>query len=284
MLTRRGPSAPFEVHLAQFDGPFDLLLGLIGKHRLDVTEIALAAVTDEFIAHLRAQQGDGGDWDLSETTEFLLVAATLLDLKAARLLPRLEDDEDLELIEARDLLFARLLQYRAFKEVAAAFAVRMDTLGRIVPRQAGLAERFAGLLPELHLGVDPDRFARIAATATIPPVPPTVALEHLHAARVNVREQSGIVTRQLRRRGQVSFRDLVRDAESTPVIVARFLVVLELFRDGAVVFDQSESLGPLTVRWTGFVGEEDGADAADAAAWERRLAAEYDEPARREQP
>lgn len=255
----------------QFDGPFDLLLGLIGKHRLDVTEIALAAVTDEFVAHLRAQQGDGGDWDLSETTEFLVVAATLLDLKAARLLPRLDGEEDLELIEARDLLFARLLQYRAFKEVAAAFAVRMDTVGRVVARQAGLDERFAGLLPELRLGVDPERFARIAALAMVPKLPPTVGLEHLHAAKVSVREQSVIVTRALQERGVVAFRALVEDAESTLVIVARFLVVLELFRDGAVAFDQAESLGPLTVRWTG--------DDAAPEALEQRLAREYDEPA-----
>lgn len=270
-MTRRGPTAPFEVHLEQFNGPFDLLLGLIGKHRLDVTEIALAAVTDEFIAHLRAQQGGGGDWDLSETTEFLLVAATLLDLKAARLLPRLDgEEEDLELIEARDLLFARLLQYRAFKEVAVTFAARMATVGRIVPRQAGLEERFAGLLPELRLDIDLDRFARTAALAMIPKLPPTVRLDHLHAAKVSVREQSLVVTARLRERGVVSFPDLVADADSTLVVVARFLVVLELFRDAAVSFEQPEPLGPLTVRWTG-----DEAATDDLAA---RLAAEYDEP------
>ena len=260
------------MHLDQFDGPFDLLLGLIGKHRLDVTEIALAAVTDEFIAHLRAQQGDGGDWDLSETTEFLLVAATLLDLKAARLLPRLDgDEEDLELIEARDLLFARLLQYRAFKEVAGVFAARMQTVGRVVPRQAGLEERFAGLLPELHLGVAPEAFARTAALAMIPRLPPTVGLEHLHAAKVSVREQSLIVTATLRERGTLTFSELVADAESTLVLVARFLVVLELFRDAAVSFDQPEALGRLVVRWTGQDGAQD--DLAE------RLASEYDEPA-----
>ncbi|MCO5309987.1 MAG: segregation/condensation protein A [Austwickia sp.] len=272
-MTRRGSSSPFEVHLEQFDGPFDLLLGLIGKHRLDVTEIALAAVTDEFIAHLRAQQGEGGDWDLSETTEFLLVAATLLDLKAARLLPRLDgEDEDLELIEARDLLFARLLQYRAFKEVAAVFAGRMDTVGRVVPRLAGLDERFAGLLPELHLGIDPDRFARLAALAMIPKLPPTVGLAHLHAAKVSVREQSVLVTATLRAAGTIAFRELVADADSTLVIVARFLVVLELFRDGAVDVVQGESLGPLTIRWTATD------DAAVEAALQDRLATEYDLP------
>lgn len=258
------------MHLEQFDGPFDLLLGLIGKHRLDVTELALARVTDEFIAHLRAQQGEGEDWDLSETTEFLLVAATLLDLKAARLLPRLDgEEEDWELIEARDLLFARLLQYRAFKEVAALLARRMDTLGRVTPRQAGLEERFAGLLPELQLGVDAQRFARIAALALAPRLPPEVGLAHLHAPQVSVREQSLLVTRRLREGGEASFAELVADAESRLVIVARFLVILELFREAAVAFDQPEAMGPLVVRWTG------DAQASDRLA--ARLEREYDE-------
>ncbi|GAB77489.1 condensin subunit ScpA [Austwickia chelonae] len=252
MLTRRGTSAPFEVHLDQFDGPFDLLLGLIGKRRLDVTEIALAAVTDDFVAHLRAQQQSGDDWDLSETTEFLLVASTLLDLKAARLLPNLdEEEEDLELIEARDLLFARLLQYRAFKEVSAIFADRMDTVGRALRRQAGLEARFAKLLPELRLGCDPDRLARIAAGAFIPREPPTVEVEHLHATKVNIHEQALLVAQRLRRHGTLSFAELVADAEIVLVVVARFLVLLELFRDAAVTFDQSDPLGPLTVHWAG---------------------------------
>ncbi|WP_162872819.1 segregation and condensation protein A [Austwickia chelonae] len=252
VLTKRGTSTPFEVHLDQFDGPFDLLLGLIGKRRLDVTEIALAAVTDDFIAHLRAQQQCGDDWDLSETTEFLLVASTLLDLKAARLLPRLSDEEeDLELIEARDLLFARLLQYRAFKEISVIFADRMDTVGRAMPRQAGLEARFATLLPELRLGVDPDRLARIAAGAITPKAPPAVAVEHLHAAKVNVREQALLVMQRLRVHGPLSFADLVADAETVLVVVARFLVLLELFRDAVVTFDQSDPLGPLTVHWSG---------------------------------
>ena len=188
VITRRAAVTPFEVHLDNFDGPFDLLLGLISKHKLDITEIALATVTDEFIAHIRAAQkaaDEGGqDWDLSQASECLLVAATLLDLKAARLLPSSgpDDEEDLALIEARDLLFARLLQYRAYKQIAGAFAERMSTHGRITARQAGLEPQFARLLPELVMAVTPEQLAMIAARALTPREAPTVGLAHLHAA------------------------------------------------------------------------------------------------------
>lgn len=253
VLTRRVAAAPFEVHLEVFSGPFDLLLGLISKHKLDITEIALAKVTDEFIAHIRAARAADTDWDLSQASEFLLVAATLLDLKASRLLPQLspEDEEDLALIEARDLLFARLLQYRAFKSIAAAFEERMATAGRMTPRQAGLEAQFASLLPELVMGVTPEQLAMVAARALTPKPVPTVGLEHLHAPTVSVREQAAVVVERLRRDGTCSFRALVAGAESTLVIVARFLALLELFREAAVAFEQSEALGELTVRWTG---------------------------------
>lgn len=251
MLTKRSSPAPFEVHLDAFSGPFDLLLALISKHKLDVTEIALSKVTDEFIAHIRsAQQGDT-DWDLGQASEFLLIAATLLDLKAARLLPQSgpEDEDDLALIEARDLLFARLLQYRAFKDVAAVFADRMATAGRITARQAGLEERFAGLLPELVINVSPEQLAMIAAAAMVPRPEPVVGLAHLHQVAVSVREQAGIVADRLRVAGVASFRELVADADGTLVIVARFLAVLELFKEAAIVFEQQEALGDLSVRW-----------------------------------
>ena len=256
VLTRRSASAPFEVHLDVFSGPFDLLLGLISKHKLDITEIALAKVTDEFIAHIKANQSgaDGApEWDLSQASEFLLVAATLLDIKAARLLPQLspQDEEDLALIEARDLLFARLLQYRAFKDIAATFAERMATAGRMVPRQAGIEPQFAALLPELIITITPEQLAMVAARAMTPKVAPTVGLEHLHAPAVSVREQATIVGHRLRRERACSFRSLVADADSTLVIVARFLALLELFREAAIVFEQAEALGELTVRWTG---------------------------------
>ncbi|QDO90345.1 segregation/condensation protein A [Ornithinimicrobium ciconiae] len=252
MLTRRGPT-PFQVHLDIFQGPFELLLGLIAKHKLDVTEIALAKITDEFVAHIRAAQQAEEDWDLSQASEFLLIAATLLDLKAARLLPnrREGEEEDLELIEARDLLFARLLQYRAFKEVAAAFSARMATVGRIFPRDVALEDRFTALLPELVMNITPEQLAMIAARAMIPKPPPTVGLTHLHAPQVSVREQAGIVVDRLRASGTSTFRDLVSDADTTLVIVARFLALLELFRESLLTLEQEDALGELTVRWTG---------------------------------
>jgi len=252
-VLRRTGSRPFEVHLDVFQGPFELLLGLISKHKLDITEIALAHVTDEFMAHIRAHQASDTEWDLSQASEFLLVAATLLDLKSARLLPQLgpEDEEDLALIEARDLLFARLLQYRAFKDVATAFAERMATAGRMTARQAGLEPQFAALLPELIMGITPEQLAMIAARAMTPRVAPTIGLEHLHAPTVSVREQAGLIVARLRQLRTCSFRSLVADADSTLVIVARFLALLELFHESAIAFDQAEALGALTVRWTG---------------------------------
>jgi segregation and condensation protein A len=254
-----GRAPGFEVHLDQFEGPFDLLLGLISKHKLDVTEIALAKVTDEFVAWIRSR---GSAWDLDETSEFLLVAATLLDLKAARLLPaaEVEDDEDLALLEARDLLFARLLQYRAFKDVAATLAARMAEEARRVPRAAPVEPRFARVLPELVLGVTPEQLATIAARAMQPKVPPTVGLDHLHAPAVSVREQAALIVDRLRRTRSASFRVLIADAATTLVIVARFLALLELFREGAVAFDQAAPLADLTVRWT---GADDGAVEVD---------------------
>jgi segregation and condensation protein A len=256
-VLRRAGSRPFEVHLDVFQGPFELLLGLISKHKLDITEIALAQVTDEFMAHIRAHQASDTEWDLSQASEFLLVAATLLDIKSARLLPQLgpEDEEDLALIEARDLLFARLLQYRAFKEVAAAFAERMATAGRMTARQAGLEPQFAALMPELIMGITPEQLAMIAAHAMTPKVVPTIGLEHLHAPTVSVREQAGLIVARLRQLRTCSFRSLVADADSTLVIIARFLALLELFRESAIAFDQAEALGALTVRWT---GQDDG--------------------------
>lgn len=243
-----GTSA-FSVHLANFEGPFDLLLGLISRHQLDITEVALAQVTDEFIAHLRAST----ELDLSEASEFLVVAATLLDLKAARLLPQgdVEDAEDLELLEARDLLFARLLQYRAFKEVAGAFAERLEGAARRFPRTVALEPHFASLLPELVWSIGPEELAHLAAKALEPKAVPSVDVSHLHGARVSVREQAAVVADRLRRSGGATFRALVADAGEISVVVARFLALLELFKEGAIAFDQVTPLGELTVRWTG---------------------------------
>ncbi|MGL5865662.1 MAG: segregation and condensation protein A [Dermatophilaceae bacterium] len=269
VLTRRAPTAVFEVDVGVFSGPFDLLLGLIGKHQLDITEIALATVTDEFIAHIRAARNTEAGWDLSQASEFLVVAATLLDLKASRLLPQTgpDDDDDLALIEARDLLFARLLQYRAFKDIAHTFSHRMATAGRIHPRAVALEPHLAALLPELVMTVTPEQLARLAARAEAPKVAPTVGLAHLHAPAVSVREQASVIAARLRRDRVASFRALVADADSTVVVVARFLALLELFRDASVTFEQVEALGELTVRWT-------GADDGDV-----EVSDEFDEPA-----
>jgi len=240
----------FQVHLDNFEGPFDLLLGLISKHKLDVTEIALARVTDEFIAWIRRR---GPQWDLDEASEFLLVAATLLDLKAARLLPaaEVEDDEDLALLEARDLLFARLLQYRAFKDVAATFSARLAAEALRVPRAVPVEPRFAELLPELVLGISPGQLAAVAARAMMPKPVPVVGLDHLHAPAVSVREQAALIVDRLRRTRSASFRALIFDADGAAVVIARFLALLELFREGAVSFDQVTPLGELSIRWTG---------------------------------
>src|SRR4051812_3283843 len=268
-LTGRGRSAPFEVHLDVFEGPFDLLLGLISKHRLDITEVALARVTDEFMAHIRGHsKGPDAEWDLGQASEFLVVAATLLDLKAARLLPAatVEDEEDLALLEARDLLFARLLQYRAFKQLAGVFAERMDQAGRRHPRSVALEPRFAALLPELVMSITPEQLAAIAARALAPRPEPTVGLGHLHAPPVSVREQAAVLVGRLRRQRSTTFRALTSDADDTLVVVARFLALLELFRDGSVAFDQVTPLGELTVRWT-------GADEGDV-----EVSDEFDEP------
>ncbi|OPC83516.1 segregation/condensation protein A [Embleya scabrispora] len=247
--------AGFRVSLDNFEGPFDLLLGLIAKHKLDVTEVALSRVTDEFIAHIRAQ---GPNWDLGQATEFLLVAATLLDLKTARLLPaaEVEDAEDLALLEARDILFARLLQYRAYKQIAGILADRWAEESRRYPRDVPLEPRYQGLLPEVVITTDLERFARMAAKAMTPKAPKVVSIEHIHAQRVSVREQAAIVVERLRRMGSATFAELAADAPDTLHVVARFLVLLELFRELAVGFDQAEALGELTVRWIAGAAED----------------------------
>ena len=240
----------FRVKLSNFEGPFDLLLQLISQHELDVTEVALHQVTDDFIKHLNAA---GDRWNLDETTEFLVVAATLLDLKAARLLPAgdVEDEEDLALLEARDLLFARLLQYRAYKQVAALFAELEASALRRYPRSVALEERYAGLLPEVMLGVDPARFADIAASVFRPKPPPTVSLDHLHMAKVSVREHAALLRVRLAELGTATFHELIGDCGHTLEVVARFLALLELYREASVLFQQDDPLGELHVRWTG---------------------------------
>ena len=247
----------FELRLDNFEGPFDLLLSLIAKHKLDITEVALSRVTDEFIAHVKA---GGSEWDLEQTSSFLLVASTLLDLKAARLLPQgdVEDEDDLALLEARDLLFARLLQYKAFKLVAGVLAERLAEETKRHPRSVGLEERYASLLPEVLIGIGLEQFAGLAAKALEPKPEQELSLHHLHAPRVSVREQAALVVERLRRTGTMTFRALCGDSPDTLTTVARFLSLLELFREGAVAFEQAAALSELTIRWTG--SDDDAAE------------------------
>ncbi|WP_431240549.1 segregation/condensation protein A [Mycolicibacterium aichiense] len=253
MTESPAPEKGFRVRLTNFEGPFDLLLQLIFAHRLDVTEVALHQVTDEFIAYTREI---GPKLELDETTTFLVIAATLLDLKAARLLPAgdVHDEEDLALLEVRDLLFARLLQYRAFKHVAEMFAELEAAALRSYPRAVTVEDRFADLLPEVMLGVDAAAFADIAAAAFTPRPVPTVGTEHLHTSQVSVPEQAELLLDFLSSRGAgqwASFKELVADCEAPIQIVGRFLALLELYRARTVAFEQPEPLGVLQVSWTG---------------------------------
>jgi segregation and condensation protein A len=263
-----GRVAGFSLHLENFDGPFDLLLQLISRHKMDITEVALGTVTDEFISYIKQLENSENGWDLDKTTEFLVVAATLLDLKAAKLLPsgEVDDESDLALLEARDLLFARLLQYRAFKEIAAIFNERIEREEKSFPRTVALEPHFAQLLPEVLIGVGAQRFAAIANRVLTPKTTPIFSIDHLHRPLVSVAEQAVKVVEMLRKAGRVTFRSLVSDASSTLVVVARFLALLELYREGVVRFEQVISLGELQITW---VGSADG---------EVRVSDEFDIP------
>ncbi len=247
------PDKGFNVHLTNFDGPFDLLLQLISRHKLDITEVSLSLVTDEFISFIRRLEESGEGWMLDQATEFLVIAATLLDLKAARLLPsgEIEDEEDLAILEARDILFARLLQYRAFKEIAADFQERILGADKSFPRVVALDPALASLLPEVLIGVGAARFAAIAERVLTPKSAPVVAVEHLHSALVSVTEESKLVVEALRKSKVLSFRNLIQGADSTLVVVARFLALLDLYRQGALRFEQVMALGELQISWVG---------------------------------
>jgi segregation and condensation protein A len=245
--------AGFSVHLDNFDGPFDLLLQLISRHKMDITEVSLSIVTDEFISFIRSLEASGEGWRLDQATEFLVIAATLLDLKAARLLPsgEVEDEEDLALLEARDILFARLLQYRAFKEIAATFAAQIEAADKSFARVVALDPALSALLPEVLIGVGAARFAAIAERCLTPKTPPVVAVHHLHSSLVSVAEESKRVVEALRAGRTLSFRNLISDADSTLVVVARFLALLDLYRQGVLRFAQVMALGELQISWTG---------------------------------
>ena len=264
-----GRVAGFLVHLENFDGPFDLLLQLISRHRMDITDVAIATVTDEFISYIRELEKTEAGWKLDHASEFVVVAATLLDLKAARLLPsgQIDDEEDLALLEARDLLFARLLQYRAFKEIASILSERIIEQEKTFARSVSLDPVFAALLPEVLIGVTPERFAAIANRVLTPKTAPTLSVEHLHLPLVSVAAEALGVVSALRRHKTMSFRALVSDAANTLVVVARFLALLELFKEGSVRFEQVIALGELQITWVGSVeGEIRVSDEFDRSA------------------
>ena len=263
-----GRVAGFSLHLSNFDGPFDLLLQLISKHKMDITEVALGTVTDEFIAYIKQLENAESGWDLDKTTEFLVVAATLLDLKAAKLLPsgQVDDEADLALLEARDLLFARLLQYRAFKEIASIFTERIEREEKSFARLVALEPHLAQLLPEVLIGVGAQRFAAIANRVLTPKTSPVFSIDHLHQPTVSVAEQASKMVEQLRRAGRMTFRGLTADAENTLVVIARFLALLELYKEGVIRFEQMISLGELQITWVG------------SAQGEVRVSDEFDVP------
>ena len=241
-------SAGFAVSLSNFEGPFDLLLTLISKHEMNITEISLSKVTDEFISYLK--QLDDAE-ELEQASEFLVIAATLLDLKIAGLLPKGEvvDAEDVALLEARDLLFARLLQYRAFKEVATWFNTALNLESSRIPRDVRMEERFKNQQPELVWSLTKEDFARLAEETMRPREIPMVGMTHLHASRVSIREQAGAVVELLRKKGSLTFFEVIREVKDRAVVVARFLAVLELYRMNALVFEQDTPLGDLLLTW-----------------------------------
>ena len=273
VLTQRdtqGDEQSFRVRLDNFDGPFDLLLSLIGKRELDITEVALGVVTDDFLTYVKDLEGIAG---LDAASEFLVVAATLLDMKIVGFLPQGEfvDAEDVALLEARDLLFARLLQYRAFKEVSLWFATKFDEEAKRHPRSVALEAKFIDQAPELQWTLSPQDFQMLALLALAPREIPTVGLEHLHAPLVSIREQAAHVIALLKGAGPVSFRALIAGVAERGVIVARFLAVLELYREAAITFHQVEPLGELTLQWTSHdFGEEDLANLGDEWGGEER--------------
>lgn len=238
----------FRVSLENFEGPFDLLLSLISKREMDITDVALSAVTDEFIAFIK---GIETQRELDRASEFLVVAATLLDLKIAGLLPQgeLVDAEDVALLEARDLLFARLLQYRAFKQAASWFDDRLEAERNRHARDVQLEARFRQSAPALTWTTSLDDFAALATLAMAPKEGPVLSLEHLHAPLISVREQAAYVAGVLRAGEPVTFRQLVSGQTRPGMIVARFIAVLELYRHEALSFEQIEPLGELTLRW-----------------------------------
>ncbi|WP_311777637.1 segregation and condensation protein A [Trueperella abortisuis] len=249
----------FAVDLDVFSGPFEVLLSLISRKKLDVTEVALAEVTDEFLDFVRVHEAD-----LSQMSQFVVIAATLLDMKAARLLPHEEvEEEDVEILSARDLLFAKLLQYKAYKDVAADLAATLAVQSLSHARDVPMEERFRALLPEVELRIGVEDLALLAARA-LTRMPEEVTFDHLHDPLVPVETQVDYLRQTLVVGERVSFTELCRPAHSVTTVVSRFLAVLEMLRGGEVDVEQNGPLATLFITRT--ATPKDARPSADVSA------------------
>ncbi|HEX2294602.1 MAG TPA: ScpA family protein [Actinomycetota bacterium] len=251
----------YEVKLEVFEGPIDLLLHLITRQRVDIYDVSLARITEEYLAAISDLDGA----DLETATGFLVVAATLLELKSARLLPgRGGDEEEAHLLEERDLLLARLVECSTFREAGAWLARGLEAGSAAHGRTAGLEERFVDLAPKVVLKTTPERLAALAATALAPRPEPEVDVSHLAPIRATVRDAILEVAGLLRGRGEpTGFRELCSGAPERIDVVVRFLALLELFKAGAVDLVQVDRFGDIRATWTGDADAEDVLAEAD---------------------
>lgn len=241
---------PYEVQTAVFEGPFDLLLHLITREQVDLWEVPLSAIVDAYVAELARLE----HLDLEIATEFLLIAATLVELKTRRLLPGREDvdlDEELALWEERDLLLARLLECKTFKDAARALDGLAEYAERSAPRRAGLEDRFLGLAPDLLAGVTPASLRDAFLRATAPKPVPVVSLAHVTQVKASVADAIVELAEELPRLGRVTFRRLTHRFAARLEVIVRFLAVLELFKQGLVDLTQTETFGDIVIAWLG---------------------------------
>jgi segregation and condensation protein A len=253
------------VSTAVFEGPFDLLLHLVTRDQVDIWELSLASIVDEYVATIEGMQA----LDLSVATEFLLTAAVLLELKARRLLPGSsgeDGEEELALWEERDLLLARLLECKTFKDASMALCRLMDAADQSVPRRAGLEEAFVGLAPDLLEGVTPERL-RDALTSLLAPKPvPRVNTDHVAPIRVSVADTLEDLVARLPTQARTTFRELTAGLVEPLEVIVYFLALLELCKRGAVELDQAGRLGELRVSWLG-LPEDDNVLSLAGDAW-----------------
>jgi segregation and condensation protein A len=256
---------PYEVSTPVFEGPFDLLLHLIMREQVDLYEVPICRIVDAYLLELAKLEV----FDLDVATEFLLIAATLVELKARRLLPGRDDvelDEELALWEERDLLLARLLECKTFKDAARVLAAMGEDASRSFPRTAGMEERFLAVAPDLLAGVSPASLKDAFLRAVAPKPVPKVDLRHLHMAKANVADAVIELLEELPRAGRISFRRLTGQLVDRLEVVVRFLALLELFKRGLVDLDQPDSFGDVEVVWIGDAGHDDDEVAALALA------------------